>query len=159
MENSEGIQKFHAATNQDLPSCTIGPRLIATIIDAVILTVIQQLLFILIEYALNAMVGRNPVLSLVVMCLLYSVTTYFYMVQPVVKNGYTIGKKLMGLRIVHSDAGENVSYPSIFLREFFVKGLTCFAFLITIPMYFFNKDGKFLHDILCNTRVVTINNV
>ncbi len=66
-------------------------------------------------------------------------------------SGVTIGKKVMGLKVLH--AGE---YPS-FLRggcRYLAKGISFFICMIGYIMACFTQDNKALHDMICDTCVV-----
>lgn len=72
------------------------------------------------------------------------------------KNGQTIGKKVVGVKIVMTDTGKNGGFvPNVLLRTF-VNGL-----LSAIPLYslidalfIFREDRRCVHDMIANTSVI-----
>ena len=88
----------------------------------------------------------NLLASLISIAICFGYEGYFLSTS-----GATIGKKVMGLRVLH--AGE---YPS-FLRggcRYLAKGLSFFICMIGYIMACFSQDNKALHDMICDTIVV-----
>ena len=96
-----------------------------------------------------AVVGNiliNLLASLISIAICFSYEGYFLSTS-----GATIGKKVMGLKVLH--AGE---YPS-FLRggcRYLAKGISFFICMIGYIMACFTQDNKALHDMICDTIVV-----
>jgi uncharacterized RDD family membrane protein YckC len=75
------------------------------------------------------------------------------------RSGQTVGKRLVGIRIVNKDTGQNGGFvPNVLLRGL-VNGL-----LNVIPLYglvdalfIFREDRRCLHDLIANTIVVSGN--
>jgi uncharacterized RDD family membrane protein YckC len=92
--------------------------------------------------------------------LLYAPLT---MMRPGPHNGQTIGKQLVGIRVVRED-GRPISFGWALLREFVVKGVLFGAlgsFLLYIPILLdylwplWDDGRQALHDKVVSTRVVT----
>ena len=72
------------------------------------------------------------------------------------KDGQTLGKKALGIRIVKVDTGLNGGFvPNVLLR-FILNGL-----LVFIPLYFFvdalfifRGDRRCIHDLIASTHVI-----
>ncbi len=84
--------------------------------------------------------------------LLYLVIYVLYNALLTGRYGYTLGKKIMGLKVVRAD-GSAVSYGLAFGRTFaeVLSGMICYLGYI---IAFFDAEKRTLHDHICNTRVV-----
>jgi len=87
---------------------------------------------------------------------LASLGLLIYQLVLVTKRGQTIGKRLVGTRIVRKDTLENGGFVINVLWRGFLNGLFCL-----IPLYFiadclfvFRDDRRCIHDILAGTLVV-----
>jgi len=74
------------------------------------------------------------------------------------KDGQTIGKKIVGIRIVNVDTGENGGFvPNVLLRSI-VNGLisyfTCNIYGIVDVLFIFRDDRRCIHDLIAGTRVI-----
>ena len=155
-------QSFQYAGGPQLAS--VIERFIAMLIDGVIVGVGTTIIGFVIGLiggvifgALSAATGSegiavlgniliNLLASLISMAICFGYEGYFLSTS-----GATIGKKVMGLRVLH--AGE---YPS-FLRggcRYLAKGLSFFICMIGYIMACFSQDNKALHDMICDTIVV-----
>ena len=70
--------------------------------------------------------------------------------------GQTVGKKLVGLRIVRLDTGNNGGFTTNVLLRTWLNGVLCL-----IPLYFladslfvYREDRRCLHDLIAGTMVV-----
>lgn len=77
---------------------------------------------------------------------------------PVAWSGYTVGKKIVGIRIVKVN-GEKLGVGAMFLRSFvayLIYGLTLgIAFLVSAIMVAAREDKRAIHDFLAGTYVTT----
>ena len=80
----------------------------------------------------------------------YIHTLYFYYTYN--KWSSSIGKRLFSLQ-VQTDLGEKLSLKQTFQREIVLKILFLFVPFSWLIMIF-RKDGKMLHDIFCQQRVI-----
>ncbi|MCK9472089.1 RDD family protein [Sulfurimonas sp.] len=69
------------------------------------------------------------------------------------KFGQTPGKKAYELKVVDDKTGKNLSFFRALLR--FVAFLFTATTLLGLLVPFYRKDKKALHDIICNTLVVS----
>lgn len=80
------------------------------------------------------------------------------LVVPVVWSGYTVGKKLLGIRIAKVN-GEKVGIGTMFLRSVvggLVYGLTLgIALIISAIMVAAREDKRSIHDFIAGTYVTT----
>lgn len=77
-----------------------------------------------------------------------------------VTRGQTMGKKLLGIRIVNYDDGANPGFIKIFLLRIFVNGLICavpllgLIYAVADICFIFRDDQRCLHDLIAGTVVV-----
>lgn len=120
-------------------------RLLAAIADSIITAV---------PYLLGTVDGvPEPVRVLGVIASLGVIVTQLVMVT---QRGQTIGKRLLGIRIVRKDTMQNGGFVVNVLKRGFLNGL-----LSLIPGYFlvdclfiFRADRRCLHDMIAGTIVV-----
>ncbi len=82
----------------------------------------------------------------------------YYLIVPVVWLGYTVGKRIVGVRIVKVDGGK-VGLGAMFLRTF-VSGLVYVATLgigliVSAFMVGLREDKRAIHDLIAGTYVTT----
>jgi uncharacterized RDD family membrane protein YckC len=80
----------------------------------------------------------------------------YFVLVPVFWYGYTVGKKLLGVRIVKTD-NTNVTLLTMILR-YIVGGLIYafsfgLAFIASVLMVIFRKDKRSVHDFVAGTYV------
>lgn len=127
------------------------------------------------SYELNSSGYVYTIGNIIIIFLYFGVFAY-------VTKGQTLGKKIMGIRIV-SNKGNNVKWYQYFIRAFILNGVilniltliaVCFKestyltiysaasnfdmilMIILFLMILFYKDGRGLHDILAGTKVVDV---
>ncbi|TWI52932.1 RDD family protein [Halalkalibacter nanhaiisediminis] len=120
-------------------------RLGATLIDGLLIAVVGLIVTTLIGISFEeGEIIQN------IMNLLYA------LILPVVWYGYTIGKRICGVRIVKLD-GSNVGFGTMLLRvivAMFVYVITLgIGLIVTIFMVAFRKDKRGIHDMLAKTYV------
>lgn len=78
------------------------------------------------------------------------------LIVPVIWVGYTVGKRICGIRIVKVD-GSNVGFGTMLIRVVvggFVYVITLgIAFIVSVFMVAFRKDKRSIHDMLARTYV------
>ncbi len=131
-------------------------------------------LFLLVGIIVIFVIGLNIVLSLLtsgsltqenldksVMFISVSFGIAHFIVMSIVqmlllsRKGFTLGKLITGLRVKESSMN-NITTQRAFYRELVFKllsGLVYFSFI----MYFFNREGKMLHDELMDTYIIKAN--
>ena len=107
---------------------------------------------------------------------------YFGLFASITK-GQTLGKKMLGLKIISNKEGKELKWYNYFIRAFILNGVILNIFvLIAIPfsrdtyetiytigsnvdsilqmiialMILFNKNGMGLHDVIAGTRVIDV---
>ena len=84
--------------------------------------------------------------------------TLYSMIVPVMWTGYTVGKRIMGIRIVKVD-GSEVGLGTMALRTL-VGGLVYFitlgiALLVSVILVAVREDKRSIHDLIAGTYVTT----
>ncbi|MBB5324947.1 putative RDD family membrane protein YckC [Anoxybacillus tepidamans] len=86
------------------------------------------------------------------------INVLYFWVVPVIWSGYTVGKKIIGIRIVKIN-GEKLGFGAMFLRSIVASllyGITLgFALLISAIMVAAREDKRAIHDFIAGTYVTT----
>lgn len=78
----------------------------------------------------------------------------FILLPAFIFHGQSIGKKIMGIRIVNlHDESKTPGAGSLLLRELIGKQITSF-FMIGVILFFTSKDGLAIHDKMFKTIVI-----
>jgi len=121
-------------------------RLLALILDAAIVGVA----LILVSYMIPGTTGDEYVTDIV--SFLYTLLT------PILWNGYTIGKRICGIRIVKVSDGQPPRLGTMLLRNVvtgIVYALTFgIAAIVSAVMVGARDDKRSLHDLIAGTEVV-----
>lgn len=84
------------------------------------------------------------------------ISLLYFVLVPVLWYGYTVGKRLAGIRIVKMD-GSNVTIGTILLRYVitgFIYGLSLgIALIVSIFMVALREDKRAIHDLIAGTYV------
>jgi len=78
-----------------------------------------------------------------------------YFVAPTLLYGRTLGKKIVGLRVVGANCQPTLSPGKVFFRETFGKALSLALFGCGFFMVSFNSRRRGLHDYLAQTMVIS----
>ncbi|MFT5166274.1 MAG: putative RDD family membrane protein YckC [Saprospiraceae bacterium] len=130
-----------------------GRRFLAFVVDSFI----SQLVIIVLLFISSLLINKEDnggiaVWSILLPLIAYFVFGFFYYAYMHAKYKQTLGKKLLGIELVHS-SGKNITLGKAFLR-FFIKTLSfLFLYLPFLPI-FFNKQKQGLHDMVVNSVVV-----
>ena len=130
-----------------------GTRLGAVVIDALIYGVPMILMAILAPVlARGGDIG--PIFFFLIGLSIIGI--FLYQLMLLSRDGQTLGKKAVGIRIVKKDTGENGGFVSNVLLRIIVNGL-----LGIIPLYglvdilfIFREDRRCIHDMIAGTVVV-----
>lgn len=142
----------------------------AIIIDAVIvgigvgvLSALAQLITVsFMMQSVNNPSGAAPTVSLItifimiVQFVLEMVIWYFYFLSPIAKNGQTLGKKLLKIKIVREDTGEPLGFPKVFLREIIGRMAAGFVFGLGYFWVLWDDKKQGWHDKIAGTIVVKV---
>lgn len=144
-------------------------RLGAVLIDTAIIALPAILLAIAVpafaDYAVRAG-GQTSASSngtLIVALSLFGLATIAFVIYQFVllyRNGQTVGKKVVGIRIVRPD-GSRASFPRLLFLRYAVPGLigaipfVGLAFSVLDALFIFGESRRCLHDMIADTIVVT----
>ena len=99
------------------------------------------------------LLGDIPVFGIIGLISLIFVMTVYSGIQLILcDSSTTIGKKIVGLKVVHQNSDIPVTLSQMLLRELILKRLSS-LFMIGYIMAFFN-DGITLHDKISKTVVI-----
>lgn len=132
-------------------------RLVATIIDGMILTIVHIPVNMLFPtpYHMNFTqfdsttyfnFGINSIFSLLIIFFYYG---YFYS-----KKGGSPGKLALDLKVINTETGANVSYWRAFFRETIGKFCSAMIMGVGFIMAGLRSDKKALHDLIMSTQVL-----
>lgn len=86
------------------------------------------------------------------------ITFLYFLLLPLFWNGYTIGKKIMGIRIVKMN-GENVGIGNMLLRELVGRLIYIITFgigiIVSAIMVAAREDKRSIHDLIAGTYVTS----
>lgn len=86
--------------------------------------------------------------------LLFIVPYLLYFILPTVIFGRTLGKKVVGLRVVRVNCNEQLEFGQIIIRETVGKAISIVLLFGGFCMVSFNNRRRALHDYLANTVVI-----
>lgn len=132
-------------------------RLVAALIDSIVLTIIIIFLAVLSLVVFGTTLGEGAGIGMFFLVLiLASFATILY--KPLMEASEyqgTLGKYVLGLKIVDKN-GKKISMSSSFVRTIlWIVGSQLFLLCLGVLMVGFTEYKQGLHDILANTYVVT----
>jgi uncharacterized RDD family membrane protein YckC len=143
----------------DAPLAGRGARLAAALVDAVLFGVSMLPGFVLGGALAAAGASEEISLSALAGFFVGPILLALYTIHILVRDGQTLGKKAMKIRIVNYDDGGNPGFKGVILMRGFVNGL-----LSNIPFYalvdvlfIFGSEQRCLHDLIAKTKVVRAN--
>lgn len=123
----------------------LGQRFIAFIIDMVVIWAIMNLLG-----SIGQMLGlTSPSLSAIVHTVVYLA---YFLLTTKLSNGYTLGKAIMGLRVVSFNE-DVLSWPTVITREV-LAGFVMRKLVIFYILPLFTDYRQNLGDLLADTSVL-----
>jgi uncharacterized RDD family membrane protein YckC len=81
------------------------------------------------------------------------------------RNGQTLGKQLLGIKVVETD-GEQVGWKTVIIRELVLKNLVAgtvssitagIGYLVWFFWPLWDHENRCPHDMVANTRVIDVN--
>jgi len=142
--------------NVEYPVATVGDRIVAAIIDQLIMVgyLIAMIFFYI--WILNLTEGTSLDFSVAYFIILFLPFFFYHLLCETFLNGQSFGKKLMKMRVVKLD-GSQAGVGSYFLRWILAPIDIYFTYgsvgLITILI---NGKGQRLGDLAANTTVVKL---
>ncbi len=138
----------------DLPKAGFWIRVVASMIDGLILGAVQFVIGLVLGFAGGAAGGESMALIAVTwLCsVVVSVTYYVFFTGY---NGQTPGKMALRLQVIRTD-GTPVGYSKAFLREIPCKFISGILFGIGYLMVAFDQQKQGLHDRMVGTYVIKL---
>ncbi|GAF63169.1 hypothetical protein BTS2_0060 [Bacillus sp. TS-2] len=138
----------------------LGSRSIAFVIDQLILTIFSivfSIVYLNIIMRLDSLLVFMDVFStpfMILLLFLFVVNQGYYIIYEYVSGGKTIGKKIIGIRVMQEN-GHSITFLSSLIRNLlrFVDSLPA-AYLVGLLCIFFHSKHKRLGDIVGGTIVV-----
>jgi uncharacterized RDD family membrane protein YckC len=155
----------HTGTKMIAP---IGARTVAFVIDFVVFFVVTSLMEYLLSYIyfgfIRLFTGRigdiNQAIHFDEMLIMDLIITlvfcWFYYIQPLVKTGQTLGKKLLKIKVVDMVSGQLLSKKLAIVRTL-AYIISVLPFGCGYIMFIFHPRRQALHDLL--SRSITIRSV
>jgi len=130
---------------------SISSRFAAMNLDMLIYMALSQGVMMLIE-------SKIPELATVgVLSLISFILSVLYFVYPTKVSGQTLGKKLLGLKVVPQEfQDEPLSWKQAFMRELVGKIVSSVPFFLGFLWARFNIDRKAWHDMISHTHVLSM---
>ena len=141
-------------------TASFGARVIAFVIDFVLLETIHNFLFILLVSNLIQAALTEPLtfLAFIVFCLFLFFVSFAFLHMAYFTlfhawSGQTIGKMIMGIRVVPND--DELACPSVAFLRWSGYILSFFPLAIGFLWAAVDKDRRAWHDRLARTRVIS----
>lgn len=140
-----------------------GQRLAAVIVDTLVglATYLPLLVGLVISAAGQQDKAETPVALIIggVVSLACVVGVVVYTIQLVIRNGQTIGKRALAIKVVRLDGSPVGLGRSFWLRNFVpgaLGAIPCFGGIISLVdiLMIFGEDRRCLHDKIADTKVV-----
>jgi uncharacterized RDD family membrane protein YckC len=120
-----------------------GQRLMAAIVDGLI----AAIAYFVPLFFLNS-------IEIMLACILGVVVFQIYLLS---KDGQSIGKKMLGIKIVKYDTGQNGGFMTNVVMRLILNGIIAiipFYGLVDV-LFIFRQDQRCIHDLIAGTKVVT----
>jgi len=149
-----------ASGADDFVVASRGSRLGAVLLDGLVVAVPAMLIAMLVPVMSNG--AGQPSAAGMVLVMLFGLGAIAFVTMQLVllyRHGQTIGKKLIGIRIVRSD-GKRAGLGRIFLLRSFVPGLIGAIpllgpiFSLVDILFIFGEERRCVHDLIADTIVV-----
>ncbi|MGD8926090.1 MAG: RDD family protein [Thioalkalispiraceae bacterium] len=133
-----------------------GTRLGAYILDVLFSLIAVAPMFIMLAVKGNSDQGFMIAITVMVIGLIILLSINIYYLY---QNGQTIGKRLLGIKIIRND-GDRASLPRLlFLRMFLVNLIgnipyIGMVFVLVDPLFIFRADRRCIHDLIADTKVI-----
>ena len=135
-------------------------RLGGSILDGIIAMIVMLPIMYLSGYWNRAMAGEDSLLETVIwmlvgLCLYLLINGYLLSTR-----GQTVGKMLVGTRIVSIETGDIIPLWQVFLVRYLPQTLAAYVplvgqiVLIVNYLFVFRKDKRCIHDLIAKTKVV-----
>lgn len=143
---------------------SFGRRFVASLLDGVIvgvaITIISLIMGVITGIALVMLRGSSKDLGVSITSGLVQIVniilTSGYYIYFTGKEGQTLGKKVLGIKVVKKDSQQAPGYMSAFLREVVGKFVSGIVFGLGYLWMLWDKDKQTWHDKIAGTIVIRI---
>src|SRR3990167_10295891 len=130
-------------------------RLVASLVDGILLGIVQFVVGLIFTFGpMTLLRGQNlgflmflPVFQFISQLV---ITMYYYGVYQH-NTGQTVGKKVMGIKVVDAVTGQTPSVGKFLLRDIIGKIISAFTFTIGYLMVIWDSKKQALHDKIAGT--------
>lgn len=139
-----------------------GSRLLAALIDVFILAIFNFILGLVLTIPLTLALGGNQDsnfaagLSGMLLQLVSLATNYGYFIYFIGKNGQTLGKKALKIKVVNIETQQPPGYVNAFLREVIGKMISALIIGIGYLWMIWDPKKQTLHDKIAHTVVIKV---
>jgi uncharacterized RDD family membrane protein YckC len=133
---------YSGGTGPSGPRANFGQRLVAALVDGLITGGIASL----VGAILNATIGTLQLLNTIV-----SIAYFVYLEGSA--SGQTVGKRLLGIRVVDFNSGGRIDYGRAAIR-YFARILSALPFFVGYLWMLWDRERQTWHDKLTTTVVV-----
>jgi uncharacterized RDD family membrane protein YckC len=167
---TEGIVLPKLAVQESMKPAGFWIRVLATIIDGVLLGMVMLPFSVLVTFLPYIIMGtdfKNPrfgdnanaflILTFglqAIYLVIYVVAKFFYFGWFYKNKGASPGKMVLKLKVVNHQTGQNIGYGKTFLRDFLGKFVSGITLGIGYLMVAFREDKRALHDLIADTQVM-----
>ncbi|MEL7236710.1 MAG: RDD family protein, partial [Chloroflexota bacterium] len=140
----------------------IGQRFLAVIIDSVVLNIISGLVGGIVGFVIGLSSGATTQAEIDALAATAQavggviglvIALVYYLYIPPRWDGKTVGKNVMGIKIVRSN-GDVPGVGTMFMREFIGKFVSSIVIFIGYLVAFGDDEKRTWHDRMADTRVV-----
>ncbi|SHG00019.1 RDD family protein [Ornithinibacillus halophilus] len=135
----------------------LGSRAAAMIIDQIIITVANVIVFLLFLYSASSSMFwfTDSIWPIAVAIIIIFIINWgYFFIAEYFYNGKTIGKHLIGIRVIQEN-GHNITLLSCFIRNLLrIVDMLPTSYFLGIVMVFFHAKHKRLGDLAAGTIVV-----
>lgn len=132
-------------------------RTIAFVLDSVLVMVLFVPLSFLVFWLFGWLFGFSGLvflLNMIITILFLNLAYFGYFTYLTVKNGQTLGQKLMRIKVVDSE-GNKITYTNALLRTVSLFFLTSIPFIfVNVIVLYADKQKRAMHDMLAKSYVI-----
>lgn len=141
---------FSVSSREKYTPANKNKRFIAFIMDGIIASVVGKILVLPVGVLTD---NQNLILAADIMIpLLFLPIVYWTFLT--LHFGATPGKKMFGLKIVHSKTHKDLDFKKLLFRETVGRSVNLLTLLVGYAWVSVNKDSRGFHDLLSDTIVV-----
>lgn len=136
---------------------TQGQRIIAFIIDIIILELPIALPFFISERRFNSFVESTPFYLLAAFIIFYLLAILAYFIYCEYKWGWTLGKKILGIKVFMED-GKLCTFPAAIIRNlsFLLDSIIPLGVLLDLIVLLKSRKKQRIGDFLAHTVVINV---